>query len=88
MSSDYKLHSKFRSTVCHFLHLASLLPVLRYEASKRTKTAKTIEILSELKGTYVMSMLIGDVIWNRQGQPALVTDKDPKKGTVHVVPSS
>lgn len=31
-----------------------------------------------------MSMLIGDVIWNRQGQPALVTDKDPKKGTVHV----
>ena len=31
-----------------------------------------------------MSLFIGDVIWNRQGQPALVTNKDPKKGTVHV----
>jgi hypothetical protein len=31
-----------------------------------------------------MSMLIGDVIWNRQGQPALVTEKDPKKGTVQI----
>ena len=31
-----------------------------------------------------MSMHIGDVIWNRQGQPALVTEKDSKKDTIQV----